>query len=165
MKREFKWALIMSILSLIWLVALMYLGFQKGSKANSFLIYSGTFYIAQFFLYLLAIAERKKKQRGFISRRDGFYTGLIVTLFFVILVPAIVLIFNLLINPDFFTDMAEAAVLAGENIYEAEEQYNLWSYISNSMILGAIIGGMSSALAALLLEKKPSKKKKNESMA
>lgn len=157
MKREFKWAVILTVLSLGWLSALMFFGFQEAPKANQYFLYSGLFYVLFAVIYFLALADRRKGQRGYLTRRDGFLTGLIVTFFYVILIPLNVLVFYVIINPDFFNDMVHAAVLSGDTLQEAESQYNLWGYIANSMLLSAIIGGLISATAAFVLERQPQK--------
>jgi hypothetical protein len=164
MKREIKWAVIISVLMLAWLTLLKYTGFES-EKAEMFPLVSMIYFVIMFGLYLLAIRERRSINKGYISRRDAFLTGLLITLFLVVLSPFNMLIFNYLINPDFFDTMINLAVEKGEPIQQAESDFNITSYIFSSMLMMGVLGGLFSALGAVILQKLPSKFENNEPLA
>jgi hypothetical protein len=157
MKNEFKWAAIMSVVLLVWLTALKFLGFQETDKIHVHVILVNAYYLILFVLYIFAINERKRKYRGFISRRDAFLTGLLVTLFLVVLSPLNMSVFYYLINPNFFQVMIDFNVENGVNQQVAESDYNLFNYIFSSMLMNLVVGGVFSAIGALLLQKIPNK--------
>ena len=127
MKNEFKWAVIMSLVLLVWLTVLKFLGLQEPEQIGLFVIVVNVYYVLLFGLYILAIRERRSRQRGYISRRDGFLTGLLITLFLVVLSPLNMAIFYYLINPGFFKVMIEFNVSNGVAAQVAEADYNLSS--------------------------------------
>jgi hypothetical protein len=159
MKNEFKWAVIMSVVLLVWLTVLKFLGLQEPEQIGLFVIVVNVYYVLLFGLYILAIRERRSRQRGYISRRDGFLTGLLITLFLVVLSPLNMAIFYYLINPGFFKVMIEFNVSNGVAAQVAEADYNLSSYIFTSMLMNFVAGGVFSALGALLLQKIPNKQR------
>jgi hypothetical protein len=159
MKNEFKWAVVMSVVLLAWLTVLKFLGLQEPEKIDLFVFVVNIYYLLLFGLYLLAIRERKNTQRGYISRRDAFLTGLLVTLFLVVLSPLNMAIFYYLINPSFFAVMIEFNVSNGVAAQIAESDYNLSNYIFTSMLMNFVAGGVFSALGALLLQKIPNKQR------
>jgi glucose uptake protein GlcU len=157
MKNEFKWAVIMSVVLLVWLTLLKFLGFQEADKADLFVIVVNAYYLLLFGMYLLAINERRRKQNGYITRRDAFLTGLLVTLFLVVLSPLNMAIFYYLINPNFFDVMIAVSIENGVSEQVAQGDYNLYSYIFSSIVMNLVAGGVFSALGAVLLQKIPNK--------
>ncbi len=159
MKNEFKWAAIMSVVLLVWLTALKFLGLQEPEQIDLFVFVVNIYYLLLFGLYILAIRERKSRQRGYISRRDGFLTGLLITLFLVVLSPLNMAIFYFIINPGFFKVMIDFNISNGVAAQVAESDYNLSNYIFTSMLMNFVAGGVFSALGALLLQKIPNKQR------
>lgn len=159
MKSEFKWAALMSALLLLWLTTLKFLGLQEPERIEVFVLVVNAYYLLLFGMYILAIRERKNKQRGYISRRDAFLTGLLITLFLVVLSPLNMAIFYYLINPNFFRAMIEFNVANGMTEQVAQNDYNLSNYIFTSMLMNFIAGGVFSAIGALLLQKIPDKER------
>ena len=147
----------MSVVLLIWLIILKFLGFQDSDKAELFVLVVNLYYVLLFGLYVSAIRERKKKQRGYISKRDAFLTGLIITLFLVFLAPVSMAIFYYFINPNFFDTMIALSIEGGISEQIAQSDYNLSSYVFSSVIMNLVSGGLFSALGALLLQKIPNR--------
>ena len=164
MKNEFKWAVIISVIMLAWLTILKFAGFES-EKASQFSMVSMVFFVFMFGFYVLAVRERRTRLRGFIERRDAFLTGLIITMFLVLLMPINMLIFHFVINPDFFQTMIDVAVESGTPFEQAKSDYNLVAYIFSSMLMMAILGGLYSAVCAVLLQRVPNEIEKNESLA
>ncbi len=160
MKNELKWATIMSVVLLIWLVSLKYMGYQEGEKIGDYPIIASIYFIPLFGLFFLAVKERKqgKRNRGFITKRDAFLTGLIATLFLMVLSPVVMLIFNFLINPDFISNQVIYYSEHGMPLPEAKNTYTIWSMIFNSIMMSMLAGGLFSAIIALILENPPKKR-------
>jgi len=160
MKNEFKWASIMSIVLLIWLVALKYLGFQEGEKIGDYSLIASLYFVFLFGLFFLAVRERKhgRRNRGYITRRDAFLTGLITTFFIMVLSPIVMLVFHYLINPDFLSNQITYYAKHGMPIQEAENAYTVSGMVFNSLMMSMLAGGIFSAIIAFILENPPKKR-------
>jgi len=160
MKNEFKWAAIMSLVLLIWLVALKYMGFQEGEKIGDYQLIASVYFIPLFGLYYLTVKERKesRRNRGYITRRDAFLTGLITTMFLMVLTPIINVIFNIFINPEFIPNMVSYSAAHGMPVQEAENTFTISSSAFNSIMMSMLSGGVYSAIVAFILENPPRRK-------
>ncbi|MGB7786611.1 MAG: DUF4199 domain-containing protein [Salinimicrobium sp.] len=152
---EIKWALIFTAAILIWMVAERLLGLHDEHIAEH-AFYTNFFAIVAISIYLLALYDKRKSYyHGFMSWKQGFISGLILTLIIAILTPLTQLVISLWIAPDYFGNMIEYAVRTGESSrQEAEAYFSLGNYIVQSTVFAAISGIVTAAIAALIMKRR-----------
>ena len=152
---EIKWAIIFSVVMILWMLGEKFLGLHDEYIADhSF--YTSFFAIVAIGIYLLALYDKRKNyHNGFMSWQEGFKSGAILTAGIVILSPFVQLLISQVISPDYFRNITEYSIEAGEmNREEAELYFSLKNYIMQSMVWAAITGLITAAIAALILRRK-----------
>ena len=152
---EIKWAIIFSVAMILWMVGEKFLGLHD-EYISDHAFYTSFFAIVAIGIYLLALYDKRKNfHNGFMSWKDGFKSGVILTLGIVILSPFVQLLISQVITPDYFTNITEYSVAAGEmGREEAEAYFSPKNYIIQSMVWAAITGIITAAIAALILRRK-----------
>lgn len=156
MRIEIKWAIIIFIVQMLWLVAERFAGLYGAHygwhEIGSWLflgIYAG--------LMFLALYDLRKSNNGFLSRRHGFISGFFISLIMVAVAPIVVAILAFVIQPNFFSVMIENALRVNEySAYElAEQEYNYWAFVKLYMAGYLLVGSLSGALWSSLLHRVP----------
>ena len=140
---------------ILWMLGEKFLGLHDEYIADhSF--YTSFFAIVAIGIYLLALYDKRKNyHNGFMSWQEGFKSGAILTAGIVILSPFVQLLISQVITPDYFRNITEYSIEAGEmNREEAELYFSLKNYIMQSMVWAAITGLITAAIAALILRRK-----------
>ncbi len=156
MKLELKWVSIVFIAQIIWQIAERLLGIY-GSRV-SYHDLSGTAFMAVYALIMyLAVADLKAKNRGFLNRRQGFLSGLFISLILVALSPIMVAILMFAVQPDYFNVMIAATTEINEySTYEAAyQEFNYWNYVKLYMTGYLLVGSLSAAFWSYRLHKLP----------
>ncbi len=152
---EIKWAIIFSVAMIAWMLGEKYFGLHDTYIAeHSF--YTSFFGIVAIGIYLLAVYDKRENfHSGIMNWQEGFKSGAILTLGIVILSPFVQLLISQVITPEYFTNITQYSVEAGEmGQEEAETYFSTKNYIMQSMVWAAISGIITSAIAALLLRRK-----------
>ena len=152
---EIKWAFIFSFVMILWMLGEKMFGLHdKYIAEHSF--YTGFFAIVAIGLYLLALYDKRKNyHNGFMNWQEGFKSGATLTAVIVILSPFVQLLISQVISPEYFRNITEYSIEAGEmQREEAEAYFSLRSYIIQSMVWAAITGIITAAIAALILRRK-----------
>ncbi len=152
---EIKWAVIFSIVMIVWMLGEKYFGLHdKYIAEHSF--YTSFFGIVAIGIYLLALYDKRKNYyNGVMNWQKGFKSGAILTLGVVILSPFVQLLISQVISPDYFRNITEYSIEAGEmNREEAEIYFSLQNYILQSIVWAAVTGIITAAIAALILRRK-----------
>lgn len=152
---EIKWSVIFSFAMILWMLGEKLFGLHDEYIAeHSF--YTGFFGIIAIGIYLLALYNKRKSYyNGFMSWKDGFRTGARLTLGIVILSPFVQLFILEVVTPDYFTNIREYSVAAGEmTAEEADAYFSTWNYILQSLVWAAISGLITAAITALILRRK-----------
>lgn len=152
---EIKWAIIFSVAMILWMLGEKLLGLHDERIADH-AFYSGFFGIVAIGIYLLALYDKRKNfHNGFMTWKEGFKAGAILTLGIVILSPFVQLIISQLITPEYFSNITEYSVTSGEMTREeAESYFSLRNYLIQSMVWAAITGIITAAIVALILRRK-----------
>ena len=156
MKLELKWVSIIIILHILWHVGERMLGFY-GEKSN-YQEFSGMVFMALYaFVMYLAIADLRSRNRGFLNKRQGFLSGLFISLILVAFAPIMVGLLAFVIQPDFFNEMIMASTTNGEyqSYQMAEQEYNYWSYVKLYMAGYMLVGSLFAALWSYILHRMP----------
>lgn len=149
-KIELKWALMFGLTLLIWMSGEKALGYHD-EHIDQHMIITNFFFIPAIILYVLAILDKRKRHYdGKMNYKQGLLTGLVLTGIFTLFVPLAQVIISLIITPDYFDNIIKYAV-SNEimTLEEARNQFNLTSYIIQSMIAFPVIGSITSTVVAL----------------
>jgi len=152
---EIKWGVIFFVISLLWMYFEKLMGWHDVLIAKH-PIFSNFFGLIAIGVYLFAIHDKRKNFfRGKMSWRQGFISGVILSIVIALLSPIGQLITHYLISPEFFENAIESSVERNAMQQEdAEAYFNLSSYIVQSIAGALMFGVITAAIAALILKKK-----------
>lgn len=152
---EIKWGVLFILVGLIWMVFEKTMGWHDVhiDKHATYSMFIAPIAIA---IYVFALLDKKRNfYGGKMSYKQGFTSGLIVTLVVVILSPLSQYITSTYITPEFFDNVIAYSVSTGEMDQEAAEQYfNLKSYMIQSVIGAAFMGLVTAAVVAFFVRSK-----------
>lgn len=153
-KTEIKWGIIFVLTTLIWNFLEKSLGFH-GENIAQHAVVSNFFMIPAFFIYVLGIREKREKDLGgTMTFKQGFIAGMIITLVVTVFTPLTQYLVSTVITPDYFQNMIDYSVeIETYTQEEAENVFNLQSYMVQSTLLAPAIGAVTSLLVALFMKK------------
>lgn len=156
MKLELKWVTIIFVVHIVWHIFERVLGFYGDRSAYEEFAGFG-FLLVYSLLMLLAIFNLKSRNGGLLNRRQGFLSGLFISLIMVVLSPLMVAILAFGIQPDYFNIMIANALENGEyQAYEAAAlEYSYWGVVKLYMAGYLLVGSLSGAFWSFLLHKMP----------
>lgn len=158
-KIEVKWAFIFIGSLLLWMLLERLVGLHdKHIDKHQYLtmLYS----IVAIALYVLALLDKKKNfYKGLMTYKQGFITGLIITVIVTIFSPLTQWIISSVITPDYFKNVIQYSVETGyhKSVADAEAQFNLRNYIIQSTVGALIMGIVTTAIVAIFTRKKSTK--------
>ena len=150
-KIEVKWAFIFIGSLLLWMLLERLIGLHdKHIDKHQYLtmLYS----IVAIALYVLAFLDKRKNfYKGLMTYKQGFITGLIITIIVTIFTPLTQWIISSVITPDYFKNVIQYSVETGyhKSVADAEAQFNLINYIIQSTIGALIMGIVTTAIVAI----------------
>lgn len=152
---ELKWAGVFFLMYLVWMLLERLCGLH-GRHIQYQQLVSTFILIPSLLIYALALSEKKRKTfRGMITFKQAFKSGMVLTLFIVLLSPVSQLITMGLISPDYFKNMRDFAVAhRGMLPEEAQSSLNIGAFIIQSLVGGLVTGALFSALAAMVIRTK-----------
>ena len=154
-KIEFKWGVIFTLMLLVWMVLERIVGLHD-EHIDKHAIYTNFVAIPAIIVYVLALLDKRKNfYNGIMSYKQGFISGLIVSLIVTIFSPFTQYITSTIITPDYFSNIIKHSV--GEGLMtqtEAENYFNLKSYIFQVIIATPIMGILTTAIVAIFTRKK-----------
>ena len=155
-KIEVKWAFIFIGSLLLWMLLERLIGLHdKHIDKHQYLtmLYS----LVAIALYVLAFLDKRKNfYKGLMTYKQGFITGLIITIIVTIFTPLTQWIISSVITPDYFKNVIQYSVKTGyhKSIADAEAQFNLINYIIQSTIGALIMGIVTTAIVAIFTRRK-----------
>ncbi|WP_338769950.1 DUF4199 domain-containing protein [Bernardetia sp. ABR2-2B] len=155
-KHEFKWAFIFIIVFLLWMVFEKLMGWHAENIA-SHMVMTNIFAAFAIAVYVFALLEKRKKYYlNSMTWKEGFMSGLMITIIVTLFAPFSQLIVSLLISPEYFPNVIKYSVETGyyKTVEEAEAYFNLKSYIIQSILGTLIMGVITSAIVALFVRRK-----------
>ncbi len=152
---EIKWGIIFSLISLAWVFLEKILGWHDENIAQH-AIYTNLFAIVAIVLYVLALLDKRKNfYNGQMTWSQGFISGIVISIVVAILSPVAMYITHNFITPDYFTNVIDYSVESGVMKREdAEEYFNLTSYIIQSFFFALVVGVVTSAVVAFFVRTK-----------
>ena len=151
---EIKWGIIFTVASILWMVVEKLMGLH-GANIAKHATYSNIFAILAIGIFILALLDKRKNFfKGKMSWKQGFITGLILSLVVAILSPIAQWIILKYISPDFFTNMIAHTVEQGKLAQDlAEATYNMNSFMIQGVLGSLIMGVITSAIVAFFVKK------------
>lgn len=157
---ELKWGIIFIITGLFWVWFEKLMGLHDVYVAQHPL-YSNLFGIFAVTIFILALREKRNKfYNGVMTWKEGFVSGIIMTLVITLLSPLSQYITSTYISPEFFSNIIEHTVESGAMTREnAEAYFSLRSYIIQATFGALTMGVVTSAIVAWFVKSAPEKKR------
>ncbi|MCA1801483.1 MAG: DUF4199 domain-containing protein [Rhodothermaceae bacterium] len=154
-KVEIKRAFIFIGMMLTWMILERLAGLH-GSNIDKHAIFTNFIAIPAVAIYVLALLDKRKTDyNGSMTYKQGFMSGLIITVIVTIFSPLIQILIAYVISPDFFANMIVYSVQEGKMTQqEAEAYFNLQSYLVQVLIGTPFMGLITTAVVALFTRKK-----------
>jgi len=151
---EIKWGVIFTVFTLLWMAMEKALGWHD-VHIDKHAVYTNLFAIPAIILTALTLLDKRKNYfSGKMTWKQGFLTGLGLTLIIALFSPLSMWITNTLITPHYFDNVIAYSVEAGKLTQEAaEKHFSMGSYILQSVIGAIVMGVVTSAIVALFTKK------------
>lgn len=155
-KTEIKWGLLFVAMQLLWMTMEKLTGLHD-EHIDQHMIYTNFVAIPSILIYVLALLDKRKKDYGgFMTYKQGFISGLIITAIVTLLSPLTQFLTSEVISPDYFANATEYAVSEGKMTREAAEEYfNLKSYLIQVIIGTPVMGIITTAIVAIFTRRSP----------
>ena len=153
-KIEIKWAVLFTLVALLWMYFEKSMGWHD-ELISEHAIYTNFFSIVAIAVYLFALIDKRNNYyQGYMSWKEGFVSGLVLSAFVALLTPLSQWITHALITPDYFANAISFAVSSGRLTQEeAEAYFNFKSYLVQSFIFSFVVGAVTSAIVALFVKR------------
>ncbi len=153
-KIEIKWAIIFTLMMLTWMYIEKLAGLHD-EHIDLHYIYTNIVAILAIMIYVFALLDKRKNYyKGVMTYGQGFVSGLIITIIVTIFSPLVQYITSTIITPDYFTNIIAYSVREGlMNQAEAEEYFNLNSYLLQVIIATPVMGISTTAIVAIFTTK------------
>lgn len=154
-KIEIKWAFIFIAFMLLWMLMERLTGLHD-EHIDKHAIYTNFVAIPAIIIYVLALLDKRKKDyNGSMNYKQGFITGLIITVIVTIFSPLTQYITSEVISPEYFENAIKNAVENNLSTQEeAENYFNLKSYLIQVIIGTPIMGIVTTAIVAIFTRSK-----------
>lgn len=152
---EIKWAVIFAVTALAWMVLEKSLGWHD-VHIDQHATLTNIFAVPAIVIYVFALLDKKKNYyKGEMTYLQGFLSGVIISVIVAVLSPFTQYITLTYITPQYFENIIEYSVTTGELTREqAEDWFNMQSYIVQSVIGALIMGVITSAIVAIFVKSK-----------
>ena len=153
-KIEIKWAIIFCVMLLVWMFLERLAGLHS-EHIDKHPIYTNFGALPAIAIFVFALLDKRKNYfHGAMTYKQGFVTGLIITLIVTVLSPLIQFITSTIISPDYFANAIKYSVGEGKMTQEAAENYfNMKSYIVQGLIGTPFMGLLTSAIVAIFIKR------------
>ncbi len=117
--------------------------------------YTNFFALVAVAVYVFALRDKRDNDfNGYMSWKDGFISGVIISLMVMVLTPFSQLITAYVITPDYFKSAIEYGVKHGLTTRsDAEAYFNLKHYVILSTVSAPLMGIITSAVVAFFIKK------------
>jgi len=160
-KIEFKWAIIFSIVGLVWMMLEKAVGLH-GEYIDYHLYLTNLFAIPAIIVMILALKDKKKNfYQGDMSYGDGMLAGVVMSLIIAILSLATQWITSYVITPEFFPNVIKRSVELG--FYETEQDaatyFNYANYAKQGFLMSLMMGVLTTAIVMIFIKTKQNKER------
>lgn len=154
-KIELKWAVVFMQVTLTWIVIEKVSGLYS-DHIDKHAIYSNLFMIPAITVYVFALIDKRNDYyEGSMTYKQGFVSGVLLTVFVTLLSPLTQYVSTEWIGPEYFPNIIAYNVEIGAlSQADAENYYNLKSFIMEGLIATPLMGLFTTALVALFTKRK-----------
>ncbi|HQE12344.1 MAG TPA: DUF4199 domain-containing protein [Flavipsychrobacter sp.] len=155
-KIEFKWALIFSVIALLWMVLEKLSGLHD-KYIDYHLYLTNLFAIPAVIAMVMALKDKKKNfYGGEMTYLQGLISGIILSLLIALFSPLTQWITSYVITPEYFPNVIKRSVELGffKTTEEATAQFNYLNYARQGAIGAFIMGVLTTAIAMIFIRSK-----------
>lgn len=155
-KIELKWAVIFTIVALLWIILEKVSGLH-GKYIDYHLYLTNLFAIPATILMVLALQAKKKHfYSGQITYIQGLISGIILSLLIALLSPLAQWLTTYVITPEYFPNVIKRSVELGyfQSAAEAEANFNYQNYAIQGAIGALVMGILTTAIAMIFIRSK-----------
>ncbi len=151
---EIKWAFIFLGFTLLWMLGEKLTGLHDVNIAQH-PTYTNLIAIPAILIYVFALLDKRKIfYNGIMNYKEGFITGLIITVIITLFTPLTQYITSTFITPDYFQNAINYSVENGlMDKDKAEAYFNMKSFMTQAPIGALIMGILTAAIVALFTKK------------
>ncbi len=153
---EAKWAVLFALMALAWMALEKFAGLH--SQYLEYHMYlTNLFAIPAILFMVLALKDKKKNYyHGQMTYKQGFVSGLLLSLFIALLSPLTQWITTYVISPEYFPNVIKLSVEMGHynTVADAEAYFNYQNYAIQSTIFGFVFGVVTTAIAMIFIRTK-----------
>jgi hypothetical protein len=153
---EIKWAIIFSVVALVWMALERLFGLH-GKYIDYHLYLTNLFAIPAIYVMVLALKDKKKNfYNGEITYKQGFISGIILSVFIALISPLTQWITSYIITPEYFPNVIKRSVELGyyKTTAEAAANFNYPNYAKQGAIGALIMGMVTTAIAMIFIQTK-----------
>lgn len=158
-KIEIKWAIIFSLVALLWMVLEKLCGLH-GKYIDYHLYLTNLFAIPAIWVMVLALKDKKKNiYSGQMSYKQGLISGIILSIIIALISPLTQWITSYVITPEYFPNVIKRSVELGyyNTIAAAEANFNYPNYAKQGTIGALVMGILTTAIAMIFIRTKNKK--------
>lgn len=155
-KIEIKWAIIFSVVSLLWMLLEKLCGLH-GEHIDYHMYLTNLFAIPAIIMMVMALKDKKKNfYNGQMTYKQGMISGTIVSVIIAILSPLTQWISSSVISPEYFPNIIKRSVELGyyRAIEDATAEFNYANYAVYSFFGALMMGILTTAIVMLFLKNK-----------
>ncbi len=151
---EIKWALVFALASLAWMLVERLTGLH-GEHIDKHATFTNFFAVPAIAVYVFALLDKRKNHyQGTMTYKQGFVSGIIITVIVTMLSPLTQYLTSAFITPDYFTN-AIAYVTANGIMSQAEagQYFSLQNYVVQGLIGAPVMGLVTTGIVAFFTKK------------
>lgn len=156
MKIEIKWAIIFSVVSLLWML-LEKLSGLHGKYIDYHLYLTNLFAIPAIIVMVMALKDKKNIfYGGQMNYKQGLISGIVLSVIIALISPLTQWIISYVISPEYFPNVIKRSVELGyfKTTADAEANFNYPNYAVQSAIGALVMGILTTAIAMIFIRTK-----------
>lgn len=153
---EIKWAIIFSVVTLLWMLLEKVCGLHS-TYIDYHLYLTNLFAIPAIWMMVSALKEKKKVfYKGKMTYKQGLISGIILSAIIALLSPLTQWVTSYVITPEYFPNVIKRSVELGyyKTTAEAEANFNYPNYARQGAIGALIMGIITTAIAMIFIRSK-----------
>ena len=155
-KIEIKWAVIFSIMGLLWMVLEKLCGLHS-TYIDYHLYLTNLFAIPAIIVMVMALKDKKKSfYGGQMTYKQGLISGIILSILIALISPLTQWITSYVITPEYFPNVIKRSVEIGyyKTTEEAQANFNYKNYAIQGAIGALIMEIVTTAIAMIFIRTK-----------
>lgn len=155
-KIEIKWAIIFSVVALLWMVLEKLCGLH-GQYIDYHLYLTNLFAIPAIIIMVLALKDKKKNfYVGQMNYKQGLISGIVLSLIIALISPLTQWITSFVITPEYFPNVIKRSVELGyfKTTAAAEANFNYQNYAIQGAIGALVMGIVTITIAMIFIRTK-----------